>query len=253
MGETTPTLGRPVKNDLALELPAHSGQVALVRRRVGEWLDAEGFDEDVTGNVVLAVSEAVSNAVEHAYQGMRVGTVRVFAETMPDGTVSVTIADDGRWRVPPTALSSRGRGLLLMRESVDQVLIDRASTGTTVRLQLTKQPALVPEQPSRTPIGHELVVHEASGGVEVVVRGDVPAHAGPALRRTLTTLARGGSVPLTVDLADFGGETDGLVDALNAVAEAQRAAGNRLTVHAPRDGVARRALQDLCGVLDVRS
>ncbi|HEX7309027.1 MAG TPA: ATP-binding protein, partial [Lentzea sp.] len=67
-------------------------------------------------------------------------------------------------------------------------------------------------------------------GVVAVVRGNVPVEACPSLRRVLTTAARGGTVPLTVDLTGIGAETGGLEPALRQVAEALRAAGNRLVV-----------------------
>ncbi|GLZ34676.1 hypothetical protein Lesp02_68630 [Lentzea sp. NBRC 105346] len=237
-------------NDLALELPARSGQVAVVRRRMAAWLDDAGLDEDAVANLVLAVSEAVSNAVEHAYEGPTTGTVRVRGE-VTDSTVCVAVSDFGRWRVPPAELTSRGRGLLLMRENVDQVLVDRSPAGTTVTLRVENGREADVEGPHAA-IGHEVLVQEVSGGVEVIVRGNVPEHAGPTLRRTLTTLARGGSVPLTVDLTEFGGQTDGLVPALHAVAEAESAAGNRLTVHAPDGSPVRRALMQLAAILDLR-
>ncbi|TWP52218.1 ATP-binding protein [Lentzea tibetensis] len=241
-------------NELALEFPAHSRQVAAVRHQVASWLDDAGLDDDSVANLVLAVSEAVSNAVEHAYQGPMKGRVQLRAEVTADGAVCVAVTDRGRWRPRPATLSSRGRGLLLMRENVDQVIVDRALTGTTVTLRLASHPVLVPLQEGpRVPVGHEVLVHEASGQVEVVVRGNVPGHAGPTLRRTLSTLARGGSVPLTVDLAEFVGQTDGLVHALHAVAEVARAAGNRLTVHAPRQAAARAAVEGLSAVVDLRS
>lgn len=241
-------------NELALEFPAQSRQVAAVRHQVASWLDDAGLDDDSAANLVLAVSEAVSNAVEHAYQGPMTGLVQVRAEVSADGSICIAVTDRGRWRVRPATLSSRGRGLLLMRENVDQVIVDRAPTGTTVTLRLARYPVLVPlQQGPRVPVGHEVLVHEASGRVEVVVRGNVPDHAGPTLRRTLSTLARGGAVPLTVDLAEFVGQTGGLVHALKAVAEAARAAGNRLTVQVPRQAAARAAVARLSALVDLRN
>ena len=80
----------------------------------------------------------------------------------------------------------------------------------------------------------EVHVYETSSGVVAVVRGNVPAEAGPSLRRTLATAARGGAVPLTVDLTHLGEERSGVQHALRAVAAAMEAAGNCLTV---RDGL----------------
>lgn len=212
---------------LALRIPADPHEVGPVRRRLREWLRESGVDEDEASDLVLAASEAINNSVEHAYPGPAHGTVEVRAHVDPDGTAEVDITDHGRWRVPPPALTTRGRGLLLMRESVDEVDILRRASGTTVRLRRARTPARpvtwgAPEC--------DVQVHETSSGVVAVVRGDVPAEAGPSLRRTLTTVARGGTVPLTVDLRELGVEHSGVRRALHDVAEALRAAGNRLTV-----------------------
>lgn len=212
---------------LALRFPADAHEVAPVRHQLRRWLQDSGFGEDEASDLVLAVSEAVNNSVEHAYPGPDRGTIEVRARVDPEGSAHVDVTDHGRWRVPPPALTMRGRGLLLMRESVDDVEIDRRASGTTVRLHRARSP-MVPA--SRAASECDVRVHETSSGVVAVVRGNVPVEAGPSLRRTLTTAARGGTVPLTVDLSGLGVEKDGVEQALRDVAEALRAAGNRLTV-----------------------
>lgn len=212
---------------LALRFPADAHEVAPVRHRLREWLQDSGFTEDEADDLVLAVSEAVNNSVEHAYPGPARGTVEVRADIGHDGAVHVDVTDHGHWRVPPPALTMRGRGLLLMRESVDEVEINRSANGTTVRLTRARSPAPVT---ARAALECEVHVYETSSGVVAVVRGNVPAASGPSLRRTLITAARGGSVPLTVDLTKVGEDESGVEQALNAVAQALKAAGNRLTV-----------------------
>lgn len=212
---------------LALRFPADAHEVAPVRHQLRQWLQGSGFGEDEASDLVLAVSEAVNNSVEHAYPGLADGTIEVRARVDADGMARVDVADHGQWRVPPPALTTRGRGLLLMRESVDEVEIDRRASGTTVRLRRARSPAL---PVARAATECDVQVHETSSGVVAVVRGNVPAEAGPSLRRTLTTAARGGTVPLTVDLSGLGVEKSGVEQALHAVAEALGAAGNRLTV-----------------------
>jgi anti-sigma regulatory factor (Ser/Thr protein kinase) len=212
---------------LALRFPADPREVAPVRHQLREWLQDSGFGEDEASDLVLAVSEAVNNSVEHAYPAPARGTVEVRARVAGDGTVDVDVTDHGQWRIPPPALTMRGRGLLLMRESVDEVVIDRSARGTTVRLRRARSPVTLGPQ---TAGGCEVQVHETSSGVVAVVRGDVPAQSGPSLRRTLITAARGGTVPLTVDLVELGSDTAGVQQALHAVADALEAAGNRLTV-----------------------
>jgi serine/threonine-protein kinase RsbW len=212
---------------LALRIPADAREVAPMRHQLREWLQDSGFGEDEASDLVLAVSEAVNNSVEHAYPDPVRGTIDVRAQIAEDGTVDIDVTDHGRWRVPPPALTMRGRGLLLMRESVDEVVIDRSVRGTTVRLRRARSPAA---SGSLVTPGCEVHVHETSSGVVAVVRGNVSAEAGPSLRRTLTTAARGGSVPLTVDLTHLGENRSGVQHALRAVAEALEAAGNRLTI-----------------------
>ncbi len=212
---------------LDLRFPADAQEVAPVRHQLREWLQESGFGEDEASDLVLAVSEAVNNSVEHAYPGPARGTVEVLAQFGHDGSVQVDVTDHGHWRVPPPALTMRGRGLLLMRESVDSVEIDRSANGTTVRLRRAPSP-VVPA--TRAPSECDVRVHETSSGVVAVVRGNVPVDAGPSLRRVLTTAARGGTVPLTVDLTGVGVETGGVERALADVAQALREAGNRLVV-----------------------
>lgn len=225
---------------MALRFPADAREVAPARHQLREWLQGSGFSEDEAGDLVLAVSEAINNSVEHAYPAPASGTVEVRARIANGGEVSVDVVDHGQWRVPPPALTMRGRGLLLMRESVDEVEIHRSASGTTVRLRWSRTP--VPIAADRAP-ECSVHVHETSSGVVALVRGDAPAEAGPSLRRTLSTSARGGTVPLTVDLSALGVETDGIVHALFAVAHALRAAGNRLTVVAPPGSAARKAVE----------
>jgi anti-sigma regulatory factor (Ser/Thr protein kinase)/anti-anti-sigma regulatory factor len=225
-----------------VEFPARPGELAAVRARLDSWLAREGLSEDDRYDLLIAVNEAASNAVEHAYASASAGTVHIDAEARPDGRVVVVVADHGCWHVPAPTLSTRGRGLLLMRENVDEVLVDRQPDGTTVTLVLTpgrrsRGTFLAPSTPP-----DPVQVAARDGWVEVVVLGDVPAHAAPAVRRRILTAARGGTVPVVVDLRDVGERNEGLIRSLRAVADAAAAAGNRVVVRAPEDGHARRAL-----------
>ncbi|GLY53281.1 ATP-binding protein [Lentzea sp. NBRC 102530] len=213
---------------LALRFPADAHEVGPVRHRLRTWLKDSGLTDDEASALVLAASEAINNSVEHAYPAGSDGTVDVRARVEPDGSARVDVTDRGQWRTPPPALTMRGRGLLLMRESVDEVELARRASGTTVRLRLTPSAGVTPA--SAIAPECDVKVHDSSSGVVAVVCGDVPVEAAPSLRRTLTTAARGGTVPLTVDLSGLGPECGGVEMALQDVAEALRQAGNRLVV-----------------------
>ena len=74
---------------LALRFPADPREVAPVRHQLREWLQDSGFGEDEASDLVLAVSEAVNNSVEHAYPAPARGTVEVRARVA---------RDSGPWR-----------------------------------------------------------------------------------------------------------------------------------------------------------
>jgi serine/threonine-protein kinase RsbW len=234
MGVPPPVGGRGPRENafptrFTLDFRTRSSTLAGLRRSFGAWLVSAAVGDDPAYDLLVAVNEAVCNSVDHAYPPDVDGEVLVGAHLESDGTVRVVVADSGRWRVPLAALSTRGRGLLLMRENVDQVLVDLTAPGTSVTLSRaprTRRPGALGVRRS----GHEVLVEECGAGVHVSVRGDVPASTGAALRRCLLTAARGGSVPVVVDLGELGAETAGAAHAVFAVAAAASAAGNRVVV-----------------------
>jgi anti-sigma regulatory factor (Ser/Thr protein kinase) len=86
--------------------------------------------EDVRADVVLAVHEAVVNAIEHA---RRCTTVSIDAE-IENGTVVADVRDDGSWKQPTFGGDERGRGILLIRGLLSHVSIDAGPSGTTARM-----------------------------------------------------------------------------------------------------------------------
>ncbi len=120
----------------AIELPAGPGILPSLRRRLRAWLSRHGFAESAD-EIVLAVSEAVNNAIEHAYGNEPGGTVRVHV-SVDGGPLWIEVADRGQWR-EPVANDERGRGIMLMRSLMSSVEIDSDADGTTVRLQRSTQ------------------------------------------------------------------------------------------------------------------
>ena len=107
-------------------------QIALLRADLRAWLVSHGVEPETRDAVLLACSEAVANAIEHGYRDDPFGMIDVAATVTADA-VEVKVTDHGTWRGPMTDVS-RGRGLQLIRESMDQVLFDR-SGGTTVTMR----------------------------------------------------------------------------------------------------------------------
>ena len=111
--------------------PADPAQLAAIRRELAGWLLPLDLTPDETADVVLAVDEAVANAVAHAYgQGER-GKVELTFWTEP-GTLSIEVADHGHWRPPPGEASL---GISLMSTMVESVLIHFDERGSRVLLR----------------------------------------------------------------------------------------------------------------------
>jgi len=108
--------------------------VPLARHRLRAWLTAEvpQLDRMTRGDLEVAWSEACTNVVRHAY-GPGDASFEASA-TLEDSAVSMVIRDSGGWR--PARGRHGGRGLVLMRQLCDQVLIDRRTDGTTVTMRL---------------------------------------------------------------------------------------------------------------------
>ncbi|GAA1829564.1 hypothetical protein GCM10009836_04320 [Pseudonocardia ailaonensis] len=149
-----------------LELPVHASAPAQARREVASWLQQLcGLLPlcEVAEGLIFAMSEAVTNSIDHAFveadtirpdvqppgpsatTGQACGQERLGLVIL-DGWVAkasasakrhvvLTVVDDGRWRPPPTDPGNRGRGLAMMKGFVDQVDIDPKPEGTVVRLQ----------------------------------------------------------------------------------------------------------------------
>jgi len=114
------------------ELGARAEVLAPLRDELRAWLAGNavvGHDRDA---LVFAASEAVTNAIEHAYRDVAAGLVWVSARMGDDG-VLLRVTDHGNWR-PPGELEDRGRGLLLLDRLMDDVEVDHA-TGTTVTMR----------------------------------------------------------------------------------------------------------------------
>ena len=116
-----------------IELPAVPENLRVIRRRLGAWLQRVGFEEGAAAEIVLAVSEACNNAVEHAYNGNGPGGVSLSATLVAD-VLHLEIADGGRWVVNEPS-DERGRGIHLMNGLMDKVEIEAGAQGTRILLE----------------------------------------------------------------------------------------------------------------------
>jgi PAS domain S-box-containing protein len=114
--------------------PAEPVSVSAVRSAVGRVATEYGFDEEAIGRIKLAVSEAATNAVLHAYRDAECrGQLRVEAE-LAEGELRVVVADEGAGIRPREDSPGLGLGLGLISALTTRVDFVSADTGTEVHM-----------------------------------------------------------------------------------------------------------------------
>lgn len=121
----------PPAGSISFRLPAEPASLAQLRRRLGRFMALNGATSTEEFEVVLAVSEAAMNAIEHAY-GPGDAEFEVQA-SVSRSVVSAVVSDDGLWR--ERRGENRGRGLGIMGALMEKVEVSRASSGTTVTMR----------------------------------------------------------------------------------------------------------------------
>jgi anti-sigma regulatory factor (Ser/Thr protein kinase) len=116
------------RDPIRLRRPARASELGSMRRLLGDWLRASGVQSDEAAVVTVAVSEAATNAIEHAY-GAEDGWFELDAE-IEAGTLTVVVRDGGKWR--PKARGGRGRGLDLIARLMDEFQVRPGDLGTEV-------------------------------------------------------------------------------------------------------------------------
>ena len=103
-----------------------------MRRRLAAWLGGLHLPGETVMDIVTATDEACANAIEHGADCDPSEQVAVEAHVALDRVV-VLVSGPGAWRHVPSG-PHRGRGLLIMRGLMDEVLIRRDPDRSTVRL-----------------------------------------------------------------------------------------------------------------------
>lgn len=175
---------------LSLRLSARESQAPLLRAQLRIWLATQQADDEEIGDILLAASEAFTNAVVHARRPRSI-VVHVDA-CVEDGVVEIAVRDHGRWREGERN-GAAGLGLQLMHALMDAVDLRTTPEGTMVRLRRVLRPnlarvdALSParlELLSRSPIfapqpqatlerlARQLIPFSASAGDTIIYEGD---------------------------------------------------------------------------------
>jgi anti-sigma regulatory factor (Ser/Thr protein kinase) len=114
--------------------PAVADSVPRAREALSTFAQAAGATADQLDSIRLAVSEATTNVVVHAYED-DFGRIQLNAGLSP-GELWVLIADDGLGMRPQTESPGLGFGLSLISQVCDEFEIaKRSSGGLEVRMR----------------------------------------------------------------------------------------------------------------------
>lgn len=128
-----------------LTIPAKAEYISLVRLALSGLSQSRDLSDETLGDLKLAVTEACSNSVRHAYGDGGDGSVEVIYELHPDRLV-VEVLDEGEGfsladREPATqaeALSEGGLGIAIIRELADELELGPRDGRQGSRLRLVK-------------------------------------------------------------------------------------------------------------------
>jgi serine/threonine-protein kinase RsbW len=124
------------KGQLAVIYPAISDAVPRARAAVADFARQAGMQRNRIEGLRLAVSEAVTNVVRHAYPTGS-GMVGVTAGRAGD-ELWVLISDEGRGHQSPSPNPGLGFGLGIIAHECDGLVVtERSHGGTEVRMRFT--------------------------------------------------------------------------------------------------------------------
>ena len=127
-----------------LTIPAKAEYITLVRLALSGLSHLRPISDETLGDLKLAVTEACSNSVRHAYRDGRAGAVQVVYELHADRLV-VEVCDEGEGFTetdqPAAAegsLSEGGLGIAIIRELADELELGPGAGGKGSRLRFVK-------------------------------------------------------------------------------------------------------------------
>ena len=127
---------------MSLTIPARAEFITLGRLALTGLANVHSFSEELLGDLKLALTEACSNSVRHAYDDDE-GSVEIVYELHDDRLV-VEVSDAGRGFEPegtthrPPELDEGGLGIAIIRAVTDELELGESRGGSGSRLRFVK-------------------------------------------------------------------------------------------------------------------
>lgn len=127
-----------IEHSIRLTIPAKPEYISLCRLALSGLARVRPFREEALADLKLAITEAASNSVRHAYDGGH-GTVEIVYQVRPDRLV-IEVSDSGEGFEPPGALEDEageltegGLGIAIIRSIADEFEITSDEQGSRLR------------------------------------------------------------------------------------------------------------------------
>ena len=129
-------------SDVRLTLPARPENVAVIRHVLGAFAEALELPADLVADMRLAVTEACTNIVRHAYHDGQPGPIDVVIR--PNGDhLDLIVSDQGAGIGPSPDLAGPGLGLPLIAALADHLEIEHGpSRGSRLAMSFRCRPRL---------------------------------------------------------------------------------------------------------------
>jgi serine/threonine-protein kinase RsbW len=127
-----------------LQIPAKAEYIRLCRLALAGLSTLGELSDETVADLKLALTEACSNSVRHAYEAEGGGTVDILYELHPDRVV-IEVSDEGKGFVPdeqcgnPDELTERGLGIAIIRALSDELQLVERRDGQGSRLRMIKR------------------------------------------------------------------------------------------------------------------
>jgi len=128
-----------VDTDVKLTLPARPENVSVIRHVLGAFAEALRLPDDLVEDLRLAVTEACTNVVRHAYPSDQTGPVEISIQPLEEH-VSVIVSDHGRGIGTSSDTTGPGLGLPLIAAIADVVELQPVpGGGSRVAMTFSRQ------------------------------------------------------------------------------------------------------------------
>lgn len=114
------------------QLIADPEHLRPVRHAIAYWAAGVGLAPERVDDLELAVGEALSNSIEHAYP-IDGGAIEIDGLVV-ESELRVRVHDHGGWREPRPHPGWRGRGISMIHALADQAGVEPRERGTTVTM-----------------------------------------------------------------------------------------------------------------------